>query len=342
MSFFADSTGLICQYQKTDKGFVMNNDQDNDIKQEQKQKKRLRRTALIVSGVVVLSAAATEMLLLVLFGRKGSPSTQEFPLKEWAYQEMLEWHQVEYPSGDNLLKGYLVTNPNPKALIVIAHGMKASSDGYEPVVQYFAKKGYAVWIFDGTASGRSEGKRVVGLQQQRYDIRATVDYLRQQKLFQKIPLVLLGHSAGAYGAATEAQQAGAEAVVCVSGFHAPLTTMHHWAKNYTSSLADIQYPFLWARQHLSMGQQTNDSAAEALVDSDIPALVIQGANDKTVQDEISLFYHTRAMRPDNVSFILENDPDFDDHETILFNETEANEELLDEIDTFIRSHVALA
>lgn len=320
----------------------MDQHKNNENKQDKKNKKRLRRTALIVSGVVVLSAAATEMLLLVLFGRKGSASTEQFPLRDWAYQQMLEWHEVEYPSGDNMLRGYLVTNPNPKALIVIAHGMNASSDGFEPVVQYFAKKGYAVWIFDGTASGRSEGKRVVGLQQQRFDIRATMDYLRSQKLFRNIPLVLLGHSAGAYGAATEAADAGAEAVVCVSGFHEPLTTMHHWAENYTSSLADIQYPFLWARQHLSMGAQTNDSAAEALAESNIPALVVQGANDETVEDEISLYYKTRSMRPDHVSFILETDPDFDGHDTILFNKTEPNEELLDEIDTFIRANVALS
>lgn len=319
----------------------MTKDRNEEIRQQKnKQKRRLRRAALIVSGVVVLSAAATEMLLLVLFGRKGGPSTQDFPLQEWAIQEKLYWHEVQYPSGDNLLKGYVVSGKDPEALVVIAHGMNASSDGYEPVVRYLAKKGYAVLVFDGTASGRSEGSRVVGLQQQRFDIRATVDYIRSQHLFDNVPLVLLGHSAGAYGEAVEAQQADADALICLSGFAAPLTTMHHWARNYTSVLADVQYPFLWVRQHLSMGQQTNDSAVEALAELDIPALVIQGANDETVEDEISLYYQSKEAKSGNISYILETNPDFDGHETILFNKTTANTKLLDEIDAYIRDCIA--
>ena len=324
----------------------MSKNQNDDIRhkedkeKESRKKKLLRRAALIVSGVVVLSAAATEMLMLVLFGRKEAASTDEFPLRDWAYREELDWHEVQYLSGENMLRGYLITNHNPRALMIIAHGMNASSDGFEPVVQYFAKKGYAVWIFDGTASGRSEGEKVIGLQQQRFDIRATVDYLREQKLFQNIPLVLLGHSAGAYGAATEAKRAEAEAVVCVSGFHAPLTTMHHWAKNYTSILADVQYPFLWANQHADLGEQTNDSAVDALIELQVPALVVQGANDETVEDEISLYYKSKAMKPPKVSYILETNPQHDGHDTILFNGPQANEALLEKIDAFIADCIA--
>ena len=324
----------------------MNKDQNDDIKQkdkkdkESRQKRFMRRAALVVSGAIMLSVAATEMMMLVLFGRKEDASTKEFPLRDWAYRQELDWHEVQYPSGENLLKGYLITNQNPRALMIIAHGMNASSDGFEPVVQYFAKLGYAVWIFDGTASGRSEGEKVIGLQQQRFDIRATVDYLREQKLFQNIPLVLLGHSAGAYGAATEAQRAEADAVVCVSGFHAPLTTMHHWARNYTSILADVQYPFLYANQHADLGEQTNESAAEALSELNVPALVIQGANDETVEDKISLYYKSKEMAPANVSFILETDPDHDGHDTILFNGPRANYDLLDQIEGFLASSIA--
>ena len=129
-------------------------------------------------------------------------------------------------------------------------------------------------------------------------------------------------------------------MVCVSGFHAPLTTMHHWARNYTSILADVQYPFLYANQRADLGEQTNESAAEALSELNVPALVIQGATDETVEDKISLYYKSKEMAPANVSFILETDPDHDGHDTILFNGPRANYDLLDQIEGFLASCIA--
>jgi len=314
-------------------------EEGREQRRREKLKKRIKQAAAIIGSTMMMSIAATEMMLFVMFGRNGAVSNEPFPLQNWARKNGLYWQGVEYPSQDNLLRGYLIAPQNPCALLVITHGMNASSDGFEPVVQYFARKGYAVLIFDGTASGRSTGMQVVGLQQQRYDVRATVQYIRQTGMFADIPLVLLGHSAGAYGSAVEAKDAGAAAVVCVSGFYAPLDTMKHWARNYTSVLADIEYPFLWARQHFSLGRETNTSAVKALCAAGLPALVAQGSEDEAVEDKISLYHHMLKQNAPNVTCILEENPQHNMHSNILFDNGRANDALLDRIHEFIQSHI---
>lgn len=309
--------------------------QEEKEAKSKKRKKFLSRLATVVAGTIIVSAAATEMMLLVMFGRKNDALTDPFPLKDWADKKGLYWRSMEYPSDDNILRGYMIYGDHPTALVVIAHGMNASSDGYEPVVQYLAEHNYAVMIFDGTASGRSEGAKVVGLQQQRLDVRATLNHLRSLEEFDQLPLVLLGHSAGAYGVAMEAKNYNASAVICLSGFCAPLDTMRHWARKYASVLADVEYPFLWARQKIALGSEANPPADEAIIHAGLPAFVGQGANDQTVTEEISLMYQLLREDPENVTFEIEENQDFDDHDNILFNNGVGNTELLDKINRFI-------
>lgn len=304
-----------------------------------KRKKTIRRAAALITGAVVLSAAATETMLFVMFGRKGEASTAPFPLREWAAENGCVWREEAFLCGENTLRGYLIAGPNPKARMLIAHGMNACSDGFEPVVQYFVRRGYAVMIFDGTASGRSEGKRTVGLQQARLDVRAARQHFDGMPEWAHLPLVLLGHSAGAYGTALEAGNGGAAAAVCVSGFDSPLNTMRFWGRSYTAGLADVQYPFLWIRQVAALGAQADAPAARALIRGGTPALVVHGSADDTIPLNISIYRQAEESGADNVECLLVDDPAHSGHSNILFDEGEANEALLDQIEAFIAPHI---
>lgn len=304
-----------------------------------RRKKTIRRAAVLITGAVVLSAAATEAMLFVMFGRKGDASTEPFPLREWAAEKGYTWREEAFLSGENTLRGYLVAGPSPRARLLIAHGMNASSDGFEPVVQYFAERGYAVMIFDGTASGRSEGRRTVGLQQARLDMAAARAHFDALPEWAGLPLALLGHSAGAYGAALEAWETGAAAVVCVSGFDSPLATMRFWGNNYTAGLADVQYPFLWIRQVASLGRQADQPAAKALLESGVPALVIHGKDDDTIPLSVSLYRKAEEIGADGVHFLLAEEEGRSGHNDILFGAYGANEKLLRKIEAFLRLYV---
>lgn len=317
----------------------MEGEKDSKSEKEKKPgkaKRILRRAARIAAGTVVFSAVATELVFLIMFGRTKPVERASFPLEDWAGENGLLWSSVEFYSGVNALRGFIVSPASPSAMVLIAHGMNASSEGMEPVVKYLSERGLAVMLFDGTATGRSEGERVVGLQQARYDIRAAMDFIRTSERYASLPAIILGHSAGAYGAAVEANIPGVAGVVCVSGFDTPIGTMRYWARSYVKVLGDIQTPFLAAHEYAALGNEANTSASAALTASKAEALVIHGANDDAVPLDISIC--SKLKNNASIRCIIEDSPDHDSHSDILVGEDgEPNYSLLGEIYDFIRS-----
>ena len=306
---------------------------------KRKFRKYLKRTALVLGGAVAVSVIATEVVFLVMFGRNKPVVTDPFPLEDWAKRQGLAWTEVKFSLEGNTLCGYYITGPKPKAMVIIAHGMYGSSDGFEPVVQYFAERNYSVLIFDGTAVGRSEGSRVVGIQQSRYDVRAAAEYVKNNALSRDIPLILFGHSAGAYASAVEAERAGADAVVCISAFEKPVDTMRYWARTYASILGEIETPFLLAHEYAALGSEANTSASDSIIASSVPALIAHGANDDAIPLEISLYEKLEddSASSNAINLYIEENSEHDGHGDILFTEDGAlNTALMDAVDRFLQ------
>lgn len=297
----------------------------------------LRRAALAVVIAVIVLFAAIDIVLLAVFARRGDVRTDGFPLREWAEEHSFEWRSVEFPSGKNTLRGYVVSPREPDALIVIAHGMNASSDGFVPIVRHFAENGFAVLCFDGTAAGRSDGSRMSGFDQAGRDIGSAAAYARESGLLGKLPLVLFGHSTGAYGAAVEAESCGAGAVICVSGFDSPLAVMRSKGVRRVPVLGELGFPLLALHEFILHGKSAGASAAEAIAGSGVPSLIIHGADDGSVELKASIFGKLSDETPENAELLLVDDPAFSAHGNILVsNGGEVNAVLFGAIDGFLR------
>ena len=312
---------------------------------EEQKKKRLKKRVvititLVVVGFIAANMAATEVIIFFLFGRSDPVLDQPFDILDWAGEETYTAASFAFMSGDNELKGYYILPEDPAALILLVHGMGGSSDDLEPLVQFFVENSYAVMAFDGTASGRSEGSRTVGLQQQRYDIQAALDVIRNDSAVASLDLVLFGYSAGAYGAAVEAEQSGAVAAVCVSGYESPLAMMRFRAEQYVGPLTNIAYPFLWVREYMVKGDDADESGSEALSNSGVPSMVIHGTDDGTVPMDISIYQAVSEKTAGNVRQVLVTAPGFSGHADILISDTGLNYDLLDDILLFLDPLVA--
>ena len=84
----------------------------------------------------------------------------------------------------------------PKALLLIVHGLAEHSGRYGNVVNHFVPLGYAVYGIDHLGHGRSEGKRV---HVERFDdytntLKVYFDMIREWQLDK--PIFLVGHSMG--------------------------------------------------------------------------------------------------------------------------------------------------
>ena len=308
-------------------------------KKEPRGRRIAKRITQVTAGFLVVSITATEAMMFILFGRTDPVLDRPFAILDWAREQAYTAASLEFMSGGNKLEGYYIVPQDPAALILLVHGVRASSDTLEPVVKYFVENSYAVMTFDGTASGRSEGTKTVGLQQQRYDIQAALDYIRNDPTLAPLTLVLLGHSAGGYGVAVEAERSGAAAAVCVSGFEAPLNTMYFWASRYVGVLTDVEYPFLWLRERAVKGEEANASGSEALCGSGVPSMVIHGSDDSVIARDISLYQALAEKDAPQVRRMLVSDPRFSDHANILISEDGLNYNVLDSILLFLDKQV---
>jgi acylglycerol lipase len=86
---------------------------------------------------------------------------------------------------------------NPRAVILVAHGLAEHSGRYKNLVEYFVPKGYAVYALDHRGHGKSEGARsyVDNFNDYLIDLKTFFNKVRKENKNAKI--FLFGHSLGA-------------------------------------------------------------------------------------------------------------------------------------------------
>ena len=199
--------------------------------------------------------------------------TKEYP------QELMK-----FPSGKNMLQGYLLGAENTKGLVVVVHGLGGGAEGYLAESLYFVKQGYQVFIYDNTGYHLSEGKNSVGLPQAVEDLDAALKFIEQEERFANLPVYLFGHSWGGYsvGAVLNFSH-NIKAVASVAGFNNPNKMIFEWAKRITGVLAYVLAPFMVLHQRLAFGRKLDITAVDGINKAGIPVLLVHGSKDSTVR-----------------------------------------------------------
>lgn len=99
---------------------------------------------------------------------------------------------------------------------------------------YFVDNGWMVLCYDYTGCYDSEGNSMVGYVQAPKDLNAEIHYVESEAQFDNIPILLFGHSLGAY-ASTAVLQYGNDitAVVAALGFDDPKEQWEYSVKRLT-------------------------------------------------------------------------------------------------------------
>jgi alpha-beta hydrolase superfamily lysophospholipase len=110
---------------------------------------------------------------------------------------MMETFEWKWKSRDGLELAARGWKPeNPKAVVVLVHGLGEHSNRYQHVAEAFTKAGYALQAFDLRGHGQSAGQRG---HTPRYDnlMDDITDFITDaQKRFPGLPVFLYGHSMG--------------------------------------------------------------------------------------------------------------------------------------------------
>ena len=276
------------------------------MKQTAQKKHPVRRALCIALGALLLYCAlsmlATAVVFRVIYARRDGLSPLRYTYAE--LQPDCERTRFSFPSGQNTLSGWRYDAADPKGLVVIVNGIGDGADAHLMEIVAFVHAGWSVATWDATGVGDSEGRGVIGLQQSREDLSAFLACQKQSDAWRGLPVVLYGHSAGAYAAAAELPaHPEIRAAVCISGFDRPVALMHAHAKKRVGFPADLEYPFLYLESVLLFGADADDSARAAIDAVTTPVLIVGGNSDDLVPYDNSLIRDPKAYANPNVRCI---------------------------------------
>ena len=121
-------------------------------------------------------------------------------------------------TGGRIFTRHWEPQGEPKASLVLCHGIHSHSGHYLRAGEEFARRGFAVTGLDLRGRGRSEGERFYAETIDEYvsDLSLTIDFARARH--PDLPLYLLGHSAGGVTAVTYAldHQERIDGLICES------------------------------------------------------------------------------------------------------------------------------
>lgn len=311
-------------------------------------KSKLKRVLIIIVAVILAFSAAsmlaTKLIYDMIFVRYDAPD-REVPAA--LSQMVADREVVQYEADGVRVEGYLYrcNGENAKdALVVIAPGFHAGADDYLWQIQSLLDYGWSVFAYDPTGSCNSGGESYVGFPQQIIDMEATLGYLESKHRFGYEKIALLGHSRGGYAAACALEtDYEIDAVITVSGVNSAMEGIMGHASAYVGPVAYGNYGFLWLYQVMLFGTDTvNATADEAISGSDVPVLVVHGAQDDQFPvDKNSIISHSDEMQREGVEYVICETPGQDGHTDLLFGpDGGENTELMAQIHDFLERSIA--
>jgi alpha-beta hydrolase superfamily lysophospholipase len=224
---------------------------------------------------------------------------------------VLPRERVTFPSGSNMLEGYIYGDPaNDRGLVVICHGFGGWSESYMSFIARFAADGYKVFAYNSTGTAGSEGTGTMGMYQSGLDMDGALTFVESDSRFDNLPVYLLGHSWGGYGVcAVLNYDHQVDAVVSFAGVYDGFEIFMEQAVNMVGNDAYVLYPHFWAIHRLTFGGAMDISAVDGInAKPDVPVMIVQGKDDETVlANTTSVYAHRDEITNPNVTIIFNED-----------------------------------
>ena len=173
---------------------------------------------------------------------------------------------------------------NYKGLVVFSHGMGGGHLSYTTEINAIAQRGFAVLAYDNTGTCSSEGKSLRGFAQGVIDLKYAVEFAKQGK-YADLPLLLAGHSWGAYSvcnAAAITDPSNIKGILAFSPFDSVNKLICDTAKLKTKLNLSFLNPFFNVVNRVKFGKTGLLKSTETIASNQIPTLVMHGGNDMSV------------------------------------------------------------
>lgn len=305
-----------------------------------------KKVLIIILAVLMLHCALSMVVTKVVYDSIFDRYDPQPPALTGELEELVSQRQeVFYEMEELQLAGYLYRSSadTPRStLILLSPGFHAGGDDYLWQIHSLLARGWSVFSFDPSGSCSSEGDSYQGFPQQILDLDATLSYIEANGRFGYDHIALLGHSRGGYAAGCILGYGHQiDAVVTISGVNSAMDGIMGYSTEYVGPLAYGNYGFLWAYQSMLFGSELVDlQAHEEISKSDVPVLVVHGSADEAFPtDEYSIYAHRSQINRSGVEYLLLDQEGQNGHTDLMFQDTGANERLMDEISRFLENNI---
>lgn len=189
---------------------------------------------------------------------------------------------------------YYKDTPNTKGVVVIAHGFGAGHNSYMDVADYFASNGYVAFAYDATGNDKSDGDTVEGMPQGLIDLDYAIRFVKSSEDFKNMPIMLFGHSWGAYSAGSVLNiHPDIKGVVMVAAFNKSIDILEAQGKHMAGDAVYALLPYLRLIEKVKFGEYAGYSCIDGLSKSYAKAMIIQSEDDGMVpyKDSYMKFYN---------------------------------------------------
>ena len=244
--------------------------------------------ALLCWALIIMPIAAA-VIYESIFGAR-------YETEEWLRYSVddfdgLTVERSDFCSSDGVrLAGYKYSKgaQEVKGVAVVAHGLGGGGHNfYMPIIDILTSNGYKVFAYDAHGNDESEGDSAEGLPQGVIDLDYAIEHVQGVEEYKDLPIVLFGHSWGAYSAASVlSMHPEVKAAVIISGFNESEDLLTYESRKYAWIFADLSAPYVFLYERLKFGGEYADaSALLGISESDAGILVVHSEDDFDVPFE---------------------------------------------------------
>ena len=284
--------------------------------QKNTQKNRKKIAGMVLAGLAALFFLVLMPVMSVLVyeenfgGRFETPEASAFSAADF---EGLQVENTTFASDDGqMLAGYHYRKDGQPArgVIVLSHGFGGGGhNSYMDVIDRLVSGGFLVFAYDATGNDRSEGDTVRGLPQGVADLDFALQYVKEEERYRDLPVLLFGHSWGAYAAGSVLQaHPDAAAAVLVSGFNASTGMFAQEGAEMIGSAIRLFMPYVSLYERVKFGAYAGMRMDRGTNETPAEILVIYSADDDVVDPAIgSKILEKRFADDDRFTFVRYTD-----------------------------------
>lgn len=273
--------------------------------------KRKKKKRIIISAIVILFILVLLAPLVLTICIYQSNFGSRYQTTSWMARSLDEFEDLnaqryifESNKGQKLT-GYKYSKGTgePKGIIIIAHGLGGGGhNSYMDIADYLASNGYIVFAYDATGNDESEGTSVVGLAQGVIDLDYAIRFVQNNDEFERLPVMLFGHSWGAYSSGSVLNvHPEVKAVVMVAGFNKSLDIIDEEGQRIMGNSFSFMLPYFSILERVKFGQYASYNCMDGFDTSKAGVMMLQSVDD----DMISYQRQFKVFREK-----YENNPDF--------------------------------